>query len=443
MRKWDDPQIRKPILDLIVEKYGFKSEEDWYKLTRKMVLDVGGAELIKYYDQSPIKLLRSTFPDYDWKPWLLPNPPRNYWQNLDNLKLYFDWLSEKLGIKTLEDWYKIDYKNLYEFGFGGKAYLYQSLVKIYPDYDWKPWLFKNSPRVWHDPKIRSKFFDWLEKELEIKTSEDWYDIILNDIPCCVRSFTDYHKNIANLVMFYRPDYNWKPWLFRQIPKGYWDLIENRRNAGKWLEERLKIDKAEKWYTITQDDFDYHYLGSFLFEKYSGSPAKFVIENFPEYNLDLTKFGNKTKGQSKLYYLVKEFFPRNMVLWNYKHEKIRSTKNRKLELDIFLPELNLAFELQGMQHFEDNKYFGSSQRLMENDEKKRMECKKLGIQLIEIIYDKSYSKDPRKVLIELLEENNLMEASAYQKLTIPYERLQKLAEKHKPPQSWYEENLEGL
>ena len=48
---------------------------------------------------------------YKWLPWLFESgPPADYWNNLDNKKLYLDWLGNKLSLKFPDDWYFIDKK---------------------------------------------------------------------------------------------------------------------------------------------------------------------------------------------------------------------------------------------------------------------------------------------------------------------------------------------
>lgn len=57
----------------------------------------------------------------------------------------------------------------------------------------------------------------------------------------------------------------------------------------------------------------------------------------------------------------------------------------MELDIFLPRENLAFEYQGEHHYYDVYAMGSGWNQQERDKEKRMRCKEKGITLIEIPY----------------------------------------------------------
>lgn len=59
------------------------------------------------------------------------------------------------------------------------------------------------------------------------------------------------------------------------------------------------------------------------------------------------------------------------------------------LDIFVPSKSLAFEYQGMQHFEPVEYFGGEEAFKQNTERdklKKHKCRTNGIRLIEWRYD---------------------------------------------------------
>lgn len=54
------------------------------------------------------------------------------------------------------------------------------------------------------------------------------------------------------------------------------------------------------------------------------------------------------------------------------------------MDFFLPQLNVAIECQGKQHFKPIKLFGGKEeyeKIKERDERKRQLCEKHGIKLL--------------------------------------------------------------
>jgi hypothetical protein len=46
--------------------------------------------------------------------------------------------------------------------------MYQVLQKVYPDTDWKPWLFRNTPiGYWEIESNRTNYFEWLSNKFQI------------------------------------------------------------------------------------------------------------------------------------------------------------------------------------------------------------------------------------------------------------------------------------
>jgi hypothetical protein len=45
---------------------------------------------------------------------------------------------------------------------------------VYPDYQWIPWKFKQTPKFfWHNTENCEKFIEWSEPFLNIKHKDDW------------------------------------------------------------------------------------------------------------------------------------------------------------------------------------------------------------------------------------------------------------------------------
>ncbi len=76
--------------------------------------------------------------------------------------------------------------------------------------------------------------------------------------------------------------------------------------------------------------------------------------------------------------------------NNSHNSNDNSSNKKMELDVYLPTLSLAFEYQGQQHYEDNPLFGHSNSFQQNDQQKREACRRANITLIEIPYWWNYT-----------------------------------------------------
>ncbi len=54
------------------------------------------------------------------------------------------------------------------------------LTSLNGDKQWIPWRFTGTNTNWNDKQTRIEYFKWLEKKLQIKDPEDWYQV--NFIP---------------------------------------------------------------------------------------------------------------------------------------------------------------------------------------------------------------------------------------------------------------------
>ena len=72
--------------------------------------------------------------------------------------------------------------------------------------------------------------------------------------------------------------------------------------------------------------------------------------------------------------------------NYRHPLLRHESGLPMELDIFLPKEQLAFEYQGRHHFRDVYHLGTPwHQQKKRDKEKRIACRANEITLIEIPY----------------------------------------------------------
>lgn len=103
-------------------------------------------------------------------------------------------------------------------------------------------------------------------------------------------------------------------------------------------------------------------------------------------LGLTKW----KSETKLYTIIKELFKEEIII----REASPSWLNRQ-RLDIFLPNLNLAIEYQGEQHYKPIDVFGGQNSFSANinrDQIKKEKCIENGVDLIEFKYTEPLTVD---------------------------------------------------
>lgn len=103
--------------------------------------------------------------------------------------------------------------------------------------------------------------------------------------------------------------------------------------------------------------------------------------------------SRWKRESQLYGLIREIFLDNQVLREASPEWLG-----RMRIDIYLPELKLAIEHQGEQHYRPLPVFGGEEahlRVVERDKLKRRLCLENGVAVIDFKFDMALTKSSIK------------------------------------------------
>ena len=142
----------------------------------------------------------SVFDDLTWLPWKFGRVSHQFWKDKENQKNYMNWISSQLNIQKPQDWFDVTAEVIYNhlpqkiplpyiqklierdgfsllslYGFSMR----KLLVTVYPDIEQEipPWRFHDlPPKFWNNKENHKKFINYLAKELNIKTQEDWYHV---------------------------------------------------------------------------------------------------------------------------------------------------------------------------------------------------------------------------------------------------------------------------
>ncbi len=116
----------------------------------------------------------------------------------------------------------------------------------------------------------------------------------------------------------------------------------------------------------------------------------IIENEVRVKFGFKKVGEAWANETFLYQLVCEILPEEKIFRHYRPDFLVS-----LELDIFIPSLNIGMEYQGIQHFEPIKYWGGKESLeqtIKRDKKKKKLCEQNNIKLVYFYYYEELSRE---------------------------------------------------
>jgi hypothetical protein len=286
---WMESKNQRKFLDWMAEDMNMKKVEDWYRTMRGDFLKRGGGGLLDRYKGSPIDALKKIYNRTEWQEWRFNPVPDGYWNRMENRRQYFDWMMDQLEMKRMEDWYEIKSSDISEMGGTELLNLYQgslgiSLKSIYPEWEWKPWIFaEDVPETfWHSFENQRKYMDWFAEESGVNLVEEWYGKDKNSI---------IKKGGSGLIRYYkgslprslRSIYKhtaWKDWLFEYIPRGFWNSIENCREYMEWLFDRLEYSKGDDWYKVSPQEFLQNYGGG-LFHLYGNYPHRLLASIHPD------------------------------------------------------------------------------------------------------------------------------------------------------------------
>ncbi len=118
------------------------------------------------------------------------------------------------------------------------------------------------------------------------------------------------------------------------------------------------------------------------------------ENKRRKKLNLPLVGESYRNEMELLYYINNLF-KNYEILTHNRKPLMSWKPLGLELDIYIPELKLAFEYMGEQHYRWVDYFHKTKKEFEylkyKDKCKKKICKQKGITLIRIKYNEDLSE----------------------------------------------------
>ena len=126
-----------------------------------------------------------------------------------------------------------------------------------------------------------------------------------------------------------------------------------------------------------------------------SHAKFCSNSCKSINLNLSSYAHKAGGRSrsKIELYLEERLTKDFpnIIFNFNDKTTIG-----IELDIYIPQLKIAVELNGIVHYEPIYGESTLNRVQNNDKRKMLSCAELGIELIVInMGRKGLSKSQRE------------------------------------------------
>lgn len=428
----------------LYEILNLTSLDDWLQVPMKRFKQHGMGWLLQVYENDVLKLLTTLYPSHSWNQ-LLKYKSNTYFKSLSNQRKFMLRLYKHLKLDSLEGFYNLSRKVLRQHGAQSLIkYYYKSDIKrmlstIYPNF---PWEFDNLRYNSNSIETQRQRLNFMFKKLNLQSFDDWVHVskatfIRNGLQSLVYHY--YGSNKRRLLSTVYPNY---PWEF-DISKGsllFFRSWENQRLFMNSLFHKLKLQNLSDFTSLTRKKFAKN--GALrLIKAYSNDLRKMLSTIYPNFpisvfqqspdhqkikqlmmmNLIRVKIDwyrisnnanfhvprllrryysdekwsksaftcrNKKSKQRILFISAQRLYPTHFAFENYKHPyfNIDRSSFHCLELDIFLPTLNIAFEYQGRQHFDDiPQHFNFSPAYLLSDSLKITLSNTYNIRLIHIPY----------------------------------------------------------
>lgn len=295
------------------------------------------------------------------------------WKDKKSRKNFFERLAVKLGLKEMDDWYKVTQTDMSRHGGSSLiTYYYGSVSKalndIYPEHNWIPWKFPSvNDGIWQDVTKHKEFFDWLGVKLGYKCIDDWYNITSREIhqnggDGLMQGFAGSPYLVLSKVY---PQHEWLPWRFAGgVPKHYWQDMSKRVQFFEWLGRQLGYKEMEDWYDLSHQHV-FQFAPGLLVNYYKNSPFKALQDVYPQYNWKFwrMKYGpkgywkqfkqNKTQQKEMIEYLADVLSIKQMSDWY----RVSSKQTRQYFDMLKLPQLGKMLSQVYTNHQWDLDIFG--------------------------------------------------------------------------------------
>jgi hypothetical protein len=184
---WKKRANHKRYMEWLAGVLGITGPDGWYRVTNQDFRKNKGGAFLLHYDSTISAAVMKNLPKHAWLEWNFSRTPKGFWDERRNRVRYLKWLGEKLGITSLDGWYKAT-RDDFEKNCGSQLVKYYNgstlaaVTDCFKNFKWEEWKFARVPvGFWKDAKNRERYLRWLGRELNLKTPEDWSRVRRQDL----------------------------------------------------------------------------------------------------------------------------------------------------------------------------------------------------------------------------------------------------------------------
>jgi len=413
------------------QKYLDEDIEKVYSTTFTDFNKIGlGGMIQTVYRNSVYDAFMDAFPE-KLQPWKFKRHPKDFWITAEGKNVAyqgliflleskfekfenFESIKDKIVTLKEKDFKEYDlYKVLKYYGQS-----HHNFIKIFTkldvkDYEWD----KSSQGTWKDSFLNCIIVlkEYIETH-NLNNNEVLLKLSKNDFPNHLKNMINiqFEGSTSKAIMALYP-MRFEEWQFSKAPQNYWKSSEGKKKAIELtrdlIQNKLNYWSYDEIKNVSTLDFYKYGLSSIITKVYEGKLYDAIMMAYPG-TFTKNDFDKKGKEEAKFIDFIVTIFPNHKYEIRKRYPWLRKSNNYMLELDIFFPEINLAFEYQGLQHSVDKaEHFGKNYNYKvtrENDKIKRDLCEKHNVTLIEIPYGFKLSISEIKKTLQNNNRDDLLE-----------------------------------
>lgn len=247
----------------LAKLYGVEDVSDWRRVGSKEVKASGGHTLLSNYGSTQ-SLIEEFVPGMKgMDPTRFRNRvPRGWWDCKENRRNFLTRVGQELGVETMSDWKMVSREAIGIMGGAGLLARYKfslnALLKDTFDCNDDRDIGRKTlpPDHWESMTNRRQFFDGLEKELGIRSAEEWARVTCAEVGRRGGRTVlgRYNGSLVRALQDVYPEREFEETERVQVPVGHWDKRENREKFLRNIAEQKGIETPADWAKISRKEF---------------------------------------------------------------------------------------------------------------------------------------------------------------------------------------------
>lgn len=359
---WTLPENRRAFLHQLAAEFSIERPEDWKRVSSEDIRARGGAPLLSRKGPTLCSHLSEAFPGQEFDEVLCrPRISQQHWECPGARRRFMEALAGELGLEGPGGWAAVSRDVISSRGGSGLLALYGNSVfrlleDIFPEVMGGAGSERKLPQGFWDSEVtRLRFMADIAERYGVKTAGDWRRVTTAMVvqeggSGLIQRYPSLAAAIGEL---------WKPQhgsdevmdVFdcrKVVPAEFWKEEANVRKVIHRVAADLHLASPGDWARVSHAQLRDQNAFGLLRHMTLLDALRIAYPDMKWSERDLERAGGRRAVQRHLAVQVQRLLP-TTVLEDHQHV-LKRHSSRAVELDIFLPEHNLALEYNGEHHY---------------------------------------------------------------------------------------------